>query len=223
MDTYVDLLCATQLFRGIRTANARMILDCFEYKVRTFEQGEVIFPKGSAVESIGLILSGRAEILYKDLYGDTVCILVKETGEFVGDLYSCARNNVTTSNIAAQTRCELLLLNTRRVLEPCELQCENHKIITRNLIAMIADEGIRMGKRMAILSGRTIRGKLLTYLAQQARDAGSNTFFIPYSRQELADFLFIERTAMSTELNKLKRDGVLDFDRQRFTIYKDNI
>ena len=121
-------------------------------------------------------------------------------------------------SIIAETPVTVLLLNIKRVLNMCPFACAHHSRIIRNLLGELAEKNLRFGEKLTHMGQRTTRGKLLSYLSAEAQRLGRYEFDIPFSRQQLADYLAVERSGLSLELGKMRREGLLDFQKNHFVL-----
>lgn len=201
------ILMGCHLFEGIEEGEVVRLLPCLRSKVQQVEEGDPILPVGEVVTHIAVLISGRAE-------GDG---LVLEAGNSLGEEQACA-GAVLTQPVVACTDCDVLYIDCRRALTPCDHSCKCHKRLVRNLVSHVARQAMEHRERVHILSQRTTQEKLMVYLRSQAAAQGSNEFAIPLDRQGLADYLGVERSAMSTEIGKLSRNGIIETKKSWFKL-----
>lgn len=219
MKSIFPVLAQSPLFRGIEEKEATAMLKCLGPVTRSFAKGAFAIRFGQKIDSIGLVLSGSVRILQEDYNGNRNIIAEVLPGGTFAESYACL--NDTASNVSVQTAetSSLMFLNARRVLTTCPTACAFHSRLIRNLAEMLAQKNLQMNEKLTCLTQRSTKDKLLSYLHAESRQLKSKTFDIPFNRQELADFLSVDRSALSNELGKLRDSGQLDFKKNRFRLF----
>jgi CRP-like cAMP-binding protein len=184
------------------------------------EKGAPVFLEGDSADFVGVVLSGAVQIVRDDYYGKRSVIAAAEQGELFAEAFSCA--GIETMPVSAFALCDsrVMLLRCRRVLTVCSSACRFHQKLIDNLLRVVARKSLMLSEKIQLMSCKTTREKLMAYLLEQAKRRGSSEFVIPYDRQALADHLGVERSAMSAEIGKLKREGVIDTKGSRFLVKK---
>ena len=167
---------------------------------------------------MGLVLSGSALIIQEDLWGHRNILSRCKTGDFFGEPYAAKPGSVLNISVVAEKNCEILMLNVRRLLVTCPTACDHHQKLVRNLVSVLANKILIFNDKITHISKRTTREKLLSYLSSESIKHSSLSFDIPFDRQQLADFLCVERAAMSVELSKLQKEGLLKTNRNHFEL-----
>ena len=203
------------LFSGIEGAERESLLGCLQAVRRHYKKGEMVFSAGDA-PAVGLLQSGAVQVLAEDPMGNRTIISRMEAGDIFGEALACAGAEKMPFSVEAAADSEVMLIDVKRILGTCPTACPFHSRLIENLMAILARKNIMLGSKIRHLSRRTTRDKLLSYLTEQAREAGSRSFTIPFNRQELADFLCVDRSAMSSELSRLRAEGVLDYEKNEF-------
>lgn len=218
MKKNISVLKKCGLFDEIEEENLTAMLGCLGAKVVSMEKEETIFQEGTPAKYIGIVLSGAVQMVQDDFYGNrTIVTRIGENGLF-GESFACAgTNSLPVSFIASKTG-EAMLIDCSRITNTCCNACSFHKQVIFNLLHLVARKNLDFHQKIEITSKRTIREKLMTYLLSVAKQAGSNSFTIPYDRQSLADYLCVERSAMSAEIGKLRREGMIECQKSHFTI-----
>lgn len=206
----VEALVASQLFSGIQTETILPLLTCLQAQKRRYNKGQVIFHSGERVTRLGLVLQGRVHTVYEDLFGNRGIIWSIGPNQLFCDAFSCTASQLLPVSIVAQCDSVVLMLEIDRILQLCNQNCADHQRLMANLIPILAEKYTTLIQKVVHLSGRTTRRKLLSYFSEQARQSGGQPFTIPFNQQELADYLFLERSGLSVELNRLKREGKLE-------------
>lgn len=211
-------LANTLLFRGMEPSDIDEMLGCLLAKERTYKKGEIIFPEGSPTEQIGVVLTGRVVIELGDVWGNNnVLSSIGPDGVFA-EAYACVPGEPLMVNVTAAEDTEALLLNIKRVLEPCSKVCPYHVRLVRNLLALCAGKNLQLSRRVLHTGPKSIRKRLLSFFSECIKRTGSYSFDIPYNRQQLADYLSVERSALSNELSIMQRDGLIRYEKNHFDV-----
>ena len=218
MKEFYGILQACALFRGVQEGELEGMLTCLGARKVAAQKEESIFREGDPANFVGVVLRGAVRILRTDFYGNQSIVGQVEPGDLFGEAFSCAGvQALPVSAVAAQSS-EVLLLDIHRVLTLCANTCTFHGRIVSNLVQVLAGKNLGLNQKLDIASRRTTRDKLLAYLTAQAKAAQSPRFTIPFDRQALADYLGVERSAMSAELSKLQKEGILKTHRSQFEL-----
>lgn len=215
------LLANTALFRGTSSLEAEAMLDCLGAMERGYAKGEQIYHSGDYVTDLGMVLSGSTLIQTDDLWGNTTVLDKIGPGQIFAETYACVPGEPLMVDVVAAEESQVLFLNVERVLQICPHTCAHHSKLIRNLLLLSAQKNLNLSRKIFHTASKTIRGRLLSYLSYQARRSGSPSFTVPFNRQQLADYLNVERSALSNELSKMQRDGLLVVERNRFTLTSD--
>jgi len=170
---------------------------------------------------MGFILSGRVEISRDDFWGNRQVLGHGETGELFGEAYACMPGEVLMVNVVAAEKSRILFLDLGRILNVCTPACSHHNRLIHNLFFISARKNLLLSRRIFHTTPKSIRGRLLSYLSAQSAAANSLDFTIPFNRQQLADYLNVDRSALSAELSKMQREGLLTTERNHFTLCED--
>lgn len=219
MKKYMDILRNCKLFENIENENLLTMLSCIGAEVRSYLKNQYIFTEGETASHIGIMLSGTAQIVRVDFYGNRSIVTGIEPPQFFRESFACTETKVIHVNVIAEKNCEVLLIDNRKILQPCCNVCEFHSQIIFNLMKEIATKNLLLNQKIEIISKRTTREKLMTYLIIQAKYHGSS-FTVPYNRQELADFLEVDRSELSAEISRLRKEKVIECKRNFFRLLK---
>lgn len=218
MENILESLKKVSLFRDIETAEIKSLLTCLSAKTGYFKAKEAIFLAGDKAEFVGIVLSGQVQIVKEDFYGNKNIVASVETGQLFGEAFACADIKTMPVSVFAVEDCEIMLIDYRRIITTCPHNCSFHSKLIYNMLRIVANKNIMLSQKIEFISKRTTKEKLLAYLSSEAKKAGSKSFTIPYNRQELADYLSVDRSAMSAELCKLRDKGILEFDKNKFIL-----
>lgn len=213
-----SFLAKTALFQGMNADEAREALTCLDAHEKKYRKGSVIFRAGNRAEYMAVMIAGRVKIEINDLWGNTTLLGYAEAGELFAESYACIPGEKLMVNAVAAENCTVLFLNAARLFHICAKTCTHHNLLIRNLLQIMAEKNLTLSRRSLHTSSKTIRSRLLSYLSEQAKRADSHQFTIPFNRQELADYLGVDRSALSGELGKMKRDGLIDFHKNSFLL-----
>ena len=217
---FPEILLTCPLFAGISAESLNAMLSCLGTQTRSVKKGEFILTEGIPARDVGILLSGRAQLIRTDYYGNRSIMLAIEPGELFGESYACAQAKRLPFSVIADENCTFMLIDCRRLLTGCSHACGYHSQVIFNLLQIVASKNIALNQRAMITAKRTTREKLLSFLHLQAKQAGAAQFSIPFDRQELADYLEVDRSGLSAEMSKLKKEGVLDYYKNSFHLLR---
>jgi len=216
-----EILRKCPLFTGIADTEISGLLSCLSSRRREYLSGEYIMEAGSKASSVGIVLSGRAQIIKEDMWGGRAIIGIAQEGELFGEALPYAGDGILPVSVIATERTQVLLLNPDKLLTACASACPCHSRLILNLVGIMAEKNIMLTRKLKHVMKRTTREKLLSYLSEEAPAAGM-PFNIPLDRQGLADYLSVDRSALSRELSAMRREGILTFQKNRFTLQKES-
>lgn len=218
MEEYFDILSQCPLFAGIAQEELKSMLSCLDGRIIKTVKGSPVFLEGARAEFVGVVLSGKVQILRTDFYGNRSVLTVVSPGGLFAEAFACAEVETLPVSAIALESTSVLLLDCKRVLTSCPHACPFHSKLVRNLLQGIAQKNLMLTQKIRCMSQKTTREKLMEFLLEQAKQHGSGEFVIPYDRQALADYLGVERSAMSAEISKLRKAGQIDCTGSRFRI-----
>ena len=196
----------------------QILLNCLSASVVSYEKGETVFSGGQSVHSFGIVLSGEIQVVQDDYYGNRSILAKITAGNLFAEAFACAKIDSLPVDVVTTGKSDLLLIDCRRLASPCAKACGFHSRLIENMLNIVAAKNISLTRKIEFTSKRTTREKLLAYLSAEAKKVGGSRFNIPFDRQELADYLCVERSAMSAALSKLRNEGVLMFHKNRFEL-----
>lgn len=216
----VPAMLRAPLFRGIGPEELEALLTCVEAACRRYEKGETVLRRGERTARLGLVLSGRVHIVKEDFWGSRTIVGLAGPGDIFAESY-CLAGEPLEVTVVAEGETQVLFLNAGQALFGCERACAFHARLTGNLTGLLAGKNLALTRKMGHMARRTTRDKLLSYLSAAALAAGAPEFDIPLDRQQLADYLAVDRSAMSAALGKLRDEGVLTFRKNHFHLLRD--
>ena len=218
MKKYLEILKKCPLFFGIEDEKLLTMLNCLSAKVVSFDKKYTVLAEGTPAKYIGVVLTGSAQILQIDYYGNRSILGNVGPSEVFNEAFACAETKAVPVTVIANEPSEIMLIDCSHILHTCQNNCGFHQQLIFNLMKDLAGKTIMFHQRIEITSKRTTREKLLAYLFLQAKKADSPEFTIPFDRQELADYLEVDRSGLSAEISKLKNEGIINCNRSRFEL-----
>lgn len=215
-----EVLSQISLFKGLDLSEGEKTLDCFGFIERRYSKDVIIFHGGEQIEYLGIILKGSINIVSNDFWGNRTIIEKIGPGKMFAETISFSGTDKLPFSVISAEESVIMYLHGGKILSPCDTMCGKHTIILRNMLRILADKNILLAQKIGHLSKRTTKEKLMSYLSVQSAAAGFSSFHIPFNRQELADYLSVDRSAMSAELSRLRDEGVLAFHKNEFELYK---
>lgn len=217
-DLPCEALARTPLFLGISAQEVSSMLTCLDARRRVLAAGEYALREGDDARSIGLVIAGSVVVERTDAWGARSILGRAAFGETFGEAYACVPGATMGVDVRAAEDSTILLLDVGRALTSCPSACPFHARLIRNLLGTIAAKNLQLSNKIRDITPRTIRARVLSFLSTQAQGAGARTFGVPFNRQQLADYLCVDRSALSHELAKMRAEGLIDFDRATFEL-----
>lgn len=213
-----QILEKTQLFKGMEIDETTRLLSELDSEVKSFNKGETILETGEINRKIALIIDGIIHITKLDYYGNLNIIAVVKPGELFGESYALSDNEKLGVSAVSETESRILFIDVEKFNDERITELSYFKIFYMNLMHILANKNIQMSKKLDHLTKRSIREKIISYLSQVSIEKGSSNFEIPLNRQQMADYLCIDRSALSRELMSLKSDNYIDYHKNTFTL-----
>ena len=220
MEQYLFILRNSPFFQGMTEEEILSVLHCVNASVQRKRKDEYILRVGDSTESMGLVLRGSVLVLQEDLWGHRNIIHRIGPGEYFAEPFAATAGSVLNVSVVADEDSEIMLLNMERFLRTCPHACAHHGRMVRNLVSVMAKRVLDLNEKLTHMAKRSTREKLLSYLSAESMRQGKLAFTIPYDRQQLADYLSVERAAMSVELGKLQKEGLLKTNRNYFELFR---
>ena len=220
MEQYLFILRNSPFFQGMTEEEILSVLHCVNATVQHKQKDEYILRVGDRTESMGLVLRGSVLVLQEDLWGHRNIMHRIGPGEYFAEPFAATAGSVLNVSVVADEDSEIMMLNMERFLKTCPHACAHHGRMVRNLVSVMARRVLDLNEKLTHMAKRSTREKLLSYLSAESMRQGKLAFTIPYDRQQLADYLSVERAAMSVELGKLQKEGLLTTNRNYFELYR---
>ena len=218
MKKYIPVLKRTKLFSGVGEEDIASLLSCLGARKKEYKKGEYILREGEHISDIFILVEGKIHIQKDDYWGNRSILSVISVGEMFGEGYAAPESGALLNDIVAVEDSSVIFFDVKRILTTCSSACRFHNMIVQNMFFAISDKNRRLVQKLGHMSGCTTRTKLISYLSEEAKRQGSSAFTVPFNRQQLADYLCVDRSAMSNELCKMRDEGMIKFEKSRFEL-----
>ena len=218
MKKRVEALKKCPLFSGISEDDIGSLLNCLNAKEICAKKGDIIFNAGDRPDYVGIILKGSVHVVQDDYWGERIILTAVQEGGLFGESFSCAEASVLPVSVLAREDVVFLLVDCKKMLLTCSSTCQFHTRLIRNIMKILANKNIMLTRKIEHITKKTTREKVLSYLSECALENRSNSFNIPFNRQELADYLSVERSALSNTLCKMRDNGEIQFEKNKFIL-----
>ncbi|MBR1681652.1 Crp/Fnr family transcriptional regulator [bacterium] len=205
------------LFNGIKTKELSALLNCMQSKVIEFDKNKTVMQEGKVFNKLGILLAGNLQVVQYDYLGNRTIISTVEPLQIFGEAFSYVKTKFPM-NVETTEKSQVLFLISDRISNPCQNGCIFHKQLINNLLHILAHKNVNLTQKIECMSKRTTKEKLLTFLTLESIKQNSKEFTISLDRQALADYLGVERSAMSAELSKLRNDGIIECEKNWFRL-----
>lgn len=216
----MSFISKTALFQGCSEEDILNMSKHLDFRTDRYRKGDVIFGAGSIVTDIGLVLLGSVRIEHTDLWGNKSILGITPAGGVFAESYACIPDEPMMVDAVANENCDILFISVPRLFTPCSV-CGSQNRLIQNLVMITAGKNLQLSRRSLHTSPKTIRGRLFSFFSQQVSAQGCNKIVIPFDRQQLADYLNLDRSALSKELGKMRNDGLIEFNKNTFVIKTD--
>mgnify|MGYP001348812066 CR=1 FL=1 len=218
MKSYIEVLSRSMLFSGVSQKELICMLKCLGVTYRKFEKGEYILNVGDKIDSVGIVVSGSAEINKEDVFGRKTIMAHLEETDYFGEVMVCAGINKSISSVLALTDVVICYLEYSHILNRCGNSCEFHTRLISNMLGILANKSIHLSKKIDHLLLKGMREKIIAYLLDCYKKDGNLNLTIPFNREGLAEFLSVDRSALSRELGRMRDEGLISFKGRNITI-----
>lgn len=218
MEKYVPVLKRTRLFSGVTQEEISSMLTCLGARLFSYKKGEYVLRQGEHLRDIVVLVEGRVHIQRDDYWGNRSILGRIDVGEMFGEAYVAPESGVLLNDVVAVEDSTVIMFDVRRVITTCPSGCRFHSMVVQNMFFAISEKNRKLVQKLGHMSRRTTREKLISYLSEEAERHSSSAFTIPFNRQQLADFLSVDRSAMSNELCKMRDEGLLEFEKNNFRL-----
>jgi len=218
MKKFIPVLKRTKLFSGVGDDDIGIMLSCLGARLLTYKKGEYVLRQGEHLSDILVLAEGRLHIQRDDYWGNRSILGHIGEGEIFGEAYAAPESGALLNDVIAVEDSSAFFFDVKRVISTCSSACRFHTMVVQNLFFAVSEKNRGLVQKLDYMSRRTTREKLLSYLSEEAKKQNSASITIPFNRQQLADYLSVDRSAMSNELCKMRDEGLLEFERNRFRL-----
>ena len=206
------------LFAGINAEDMEGMLGCIGYHIRSYKKGEIVAFEEENINHVGVVLSGAVDMLKEDVWGNRTMLLRSYPEDIFGETFACGEDSLSVVTFAAAEDSRVLFLSFCRVMHTCTHACVFHQTLIENMVRLIARKNRELMRKVEVVSKKTLREKILSYLSIQSQTQGKPRFEIPLGRVEWAEYLCADRSALTRELAKMRDEGLIDYHRNTFEI-----
>ncbi len=218
MKKYIHILKRTQMFSGVEESDIEIMLVCLGARLGEYKKGEFVLRQGEHINDIMVLVEGDLHIQKDDYWGNRSILGNIAVGDMFGEAYVAPQSGAILNDVVAIEDSTVIFFDVKRVITTCPSACRFHSMVVQNMFFAISEKNKKLVQKLGHMSKRTTREKLISYLSEEAKKQNSSKFTIPFNRQQLADFLSVDRSAMSNELCKMRDEGMLKFEKNRFEL-----
>lgn len=216
MDT-LPILAQSLLFEGVALSDLPQMLRCLEPKQVTYPKDYTIVEEGDLLDELAVIVSGSVSIVRHDFWGNRTLVAKLGVSDIFAETFACISDK-SVATVITDEKTVVLFLGIKKIMTTCTTACLFHHRIVENMVKLLAHKNLGLMQKMNHITKRNTREKLLSFLSEQAFTKGNQEFSIPFDRQQLADYLCVDRSAMSSELSKMKSDGLIEYNKNTFIL-----
>lgn len=218
MRKFIAVLKRTRLFQGIGEDEIESLLSCLGARLLEYQKGDYVIRQGEHIFDIMILAEGSLHIQKDDYWGNRSILGRVSAPEMFGEAYAFPESGAILNDVVAVEDCKVIFFDVKRILTTCSSACRFHSMVVKNMFFALSEKNRNLVQKLGHISRRTTREKLISYLSEEAKKKNSSRFTIPFNRQQLADFLSVDRSAMSNELCKMRDEGLLQFDKNQFIL-----
>ena len=223
MDLFLQGMKQSGLFSSLTDEKILAVLNTMAVRRKTYAKGSFVFYAGDAIAELGLVLRGTVHIVQEDYWGNRNILAQIRPGSVFGEAFACLPGAVATVDVAVVEAAEIMFIDVSRIFQDGLAALPEQQQVLMNLLALLARRNMMLTEKIRYMSQRSTRQKLMFYLSAEAQRHGSPAFTLPFNRQQLADFLSVDRSAMSAELSKMKKDGLLEYHKNSFVLKNEGL
>lgn len=214
----VKILATSPLFAGIAADVLAVMIGCLQPKLSRHAKNSFITVEGEPFAGLGILLAGEAAVVKENVAGTRSVLTVLGPGDMFGEMIAFSARNTWPASVFAQSECSVVMLPPQKIMGTCPHACDGHHQLVRNMLLIVSEKALMLNRKVEYLSIKSMRAKIGTYLLEQYKRQGKKTFTLPLSRNDLADFLNVSRTALSRELGRMRDEGLIDFYRSSLKV-----
>lgn len=216
MKDIYNLIVNNPLFSGIALHDFDHLFTCLSPTIQHYQEDEIIVHTGDPIHTIGILLSGSANIIKEDQKGNQSILSKLSTSDIFAEVFACAHVMYSPVSVVCTMKCSVIFIDYHRMVTTCTSSCPFHAKLIENMLSLIAHKTLLLHQKNELLSKRTTREKVLLFIDNQRGSA--KQFTIPYNREQMAQYLCVDRSALSYELSKMRKEGLIDFHKNTFKL-----
>lgn len=206
------------LFNGLSKDEISTLSSCIDARVKKYRKNEIVISEGDSIDSIGAVLKGSVQVSRADIDGNRLVMASLLQYDLFAETYALSKISESPVMVSATEDSIILWLNVTRLLTTCSSACIFHRRLIQNIIELLANKNFYLSRKLDILSKKTLRDKILQLLYSYSTNHKSKRITLPYNRLAMADYLGVDRSALSRELSKMKADGLIDYHKNTFIL-----
>jgi len=229
MNNFIDIIQEAEIFTGIDRSELRVMLSCLGAEVKEAKKGDILLQAGDKPEHIGLVLEGMLYVHRDDYDGNRILVTVLTPKELFAEALCCADVRESPVTVIAEADSFILLMSFSRIIHTCSNICSHHTKLIANMLGIIANRNLTLQNRMEIVSIKSIRTKVLRFLesyvtmntkvGKVSNDCTQSLeITVPFNREQMANYLSVERSALSHELIRMKNEGLIEYNKNKFIL-----
>jgi CRP-like cAMP-binding protein len=211
-------LMASPLFSHIPIPALDDMIGCLQPKVSTYKKNSYITMEGDQFTGLGILVIGEATVIKENAAGNRNVMAAIGVGDIFGEMIAFSGKHYWPASVVAQTDCSVIFLPPDKIIGACANTCASHMQLIKNMLSILSEKALLLNRKVQYLTINSMRGKISTYLLEQQKLAGKSVFTLPLSRNDLADFLNVSRTALSREMGRMRDEGLIEFYRASIKI-----
>lgn len=219
MKDILRVLKKCNLFEDFKVEEIENLLNCLDYKIKNYNKNDIVLLSGNEIRFIGIVLNGELQITRDDVFGNSIILSKISISDMFAEAIVCSNIEKSPVTVTSTSKSMIIYLSYNKIINVCSNVCEFHTKLVYNMLKIISEKNILLNNKIEILSSKSIREKLNIFFTNQIEKNGTNKFKIPYSRLELANFLNVNRSALSRELSNMQNEGLLKFNKNTFEIF----
>jgi len=210
---WLDVLEKMPLFQGISREDLTLLIGCINPRTVAYAPRETVAVAGDDFTGIGVVLRGCVTVSRDNAAGERVILSLLGQGDMFGEMAAFSGKNTWPASVTAKENSIILSLPPDMIISGCTKACPRHRRMTQNMLGILTQKALRLNEKVGYLTIKSLRARISTYLLEQRKEAGSDTFVLPMKRHELADFLNVSRPSLSREMGRMKDEGLIDYYR----------
>lgn len=219
LENILKILEKCSLFENFTPEEIESLINCLNYKIHNYNKNDIVLLSGDEITFIGIVLKGELEITRDDAFGNSIILSKISEGDIFAEAIVCSNIGKSPITVTSITNSTIIYLSYNKIINICSNVCTFHTQLISNMLKIIANKNILLNDKIEILLSKSIREKLNIFFSKQVEKNKSTKFKIPYSRLELANFLNVNRSALSRELSNMQNEGLLKFNKNNFEIF----